>query len=520
MAPPVNVAGLLVLPVALPLLAMAVTVLVRHHREAQRIVTFGTIAAVFACGLALVRATREGGAVATDVGSWPQGLSIIYAADGTAALLLTTMTIVVSVSLAFAAGRGEDRHPMFLPMVNALLAGVFASLLTADLFHMFVAYEVMLIASYVLLTLRGGRRQVRAGVIYIAVNLFASTAFLVGTALLYGVVGTVNLADLNAAVPGDPRALVGAAVVVVAVAVKSSLVPLHGWLPRAYVEAGPAVTALFSGLLTKVGVYTLYRLYSVVFDGEPGWRPLLLAVAGITMVVGVLGAVGRGDMRGILAFHMVSQVGYLVLPLGLWTTAAVTAGLLYLLQYIAVKGSLFLAAGAVETLTGTGTLAKLGGMVRTRPMLAVGFMLSALALAGIPPTSGFVGKFLLVRAAFEADAVLLAATAVVVSFFTLLSMVKIFNGVFWGEPSELVRHERTQGALGLEVPAAMPRPTSLAVMPLVERRRATELIAPSVVVGVGTVLLGLGAQWLLTLIEPAAAALIDPAAYLEAVRGA
>jgi multicomponent Na+:H+ antiporter subunit D len=515
-----SAAALLVLPFALPLTAAALTVLWRHHREAQRITTFASIAGVAACGLGLVRLTRDGAAVATDIGAWPRGLSIVYAADGYAALLLTTMATVAAVALAFAAGRGEDRHPMFLPMANVLLGGVFGSLVTADLFNLFVAYEVMLIASYVLLTLRGGRRQVRAGVIYVVVNLLASTAFLIGTGLLYGVTGTVNLAALHAAVPGDPAATVGAGVVAVAVAVKASLVPLHGWLPRAYVEAGPAVTALFSGLLTKVGVYTLFRLYSVVFAGDPVWQPLLVAIAAITMVVGVLGAVGRGDVRGILAFHMVSQVGYLVLPLGLWTTAAVTGGIVYLLQYIFVKGSLFLAAGAIETLTGTGTLDRLGGMVRTRPMLATGFMLSALALAGIPPTSGFVGKYLLIRSTFEADAWLLGATAVVVSFFTLLSMIKIFNGVFWGEPTDAVTHERTRGPLGLEVPAATPRPTSLSTQPLVERRRAVELIAPCVVIGIGTLVLGLTAQWLIALVEPAAAGLIDPSAYLEAVRAA
>jgi multicomponent Na+:H+ antiporter subunit D len=515
-----NPAVLLVLPFALPLLAAALTVLWRHRREAQRVVTFTSVAAVAACGVALVQATRDGAAVATDIGAWPRGLSIIYAVDGYAALLLTAMALAAAVALAFAAGRGEDRHPMFLPMANVLLGGVFGSLVTADLFNLFVAYEVMLIASYVLLTLRGGRRQVRAGVIYVVVNLLASTAFLIGTGLLYGVTGTVNLAALHAAVPGDPAATVGAVVVAVAVAVKASLVPLHGWLPRAYVEAGPAVTALFSALLTKVGVYTLFRLYSVVFAGDPAWQALLVAIAAVTMVVGVLGAVGRGDVRGILAFHMVSQVGYLVLPLGLWTTAAVTGGIVYLLQYIFVKGSLFLAAGAIETLTGTGALDKLGGMVRTRPVLATGFMLSALALAGIPPTSGFVGKFLLIRAAFEADGWLLGTTAVAVSFFTLLSMIKIWNGVFWGTPTDAVAHEQVEVALGREVPGPTFRPTSLSTLPRVERRRATELIAPCVVIGVGTVVLGIAAQWLITLAEPAAAGLIDPSAYLEAVRAA
>ena len=231
---------LLVLPFALPLLAAALTVLWRHRREAQRVVTFATVGTIVVIGIRLVAVTRDGSAIATDIGDWPRGLSIVYAADGLSSLLLATTSVVAVIALSFAAARGEDRHPMFLPMANVLLAGVFGALLTADLFNLFVAYEVMLVASYVLLTLRGGRRQVRAGVIYVAVNLLASTTFLVGIALLYGVTGTVALADLYAVTTRDPAAAVGAGIVVVAVAVKAGVVPLHGWLPRAYVEAGPA----------------------------------------------------------------------------------------------------------------------------------------------------------------------------------------------------------------------------------------------------------------------------------------
>jgi multicomponent Na+:H+ antiporter subunit D len=510
--------SLLVLSLGVPLAAAAFGLLLRDHRGAQRVVSGVALPLVLAIAVALVVETRDGGALAASFGTWPRGLSIVWAADGFSALMMTVATTMATASVWFAAARGEDRHPLFHPMVHVLLAGVLGSFLTADLFNLFVTFEVMLIASYVLLTLRGGARQVRAGAVYVGVNLLASTLFLLGIALLYGVTGTVDLGELAGIVAEVEGAWVGATVIAVAIAVKASLVPMHAWLPRAYVEAGPAVTALFSGLLTKAGVYVLYRLYSVVFAGDPSLRPAIMALALLTMVVGVLGAVGRGDVRGILAFHMVSQVGYLVLPLGLWTLAGVTAGLVYLLQYIVVKGALFLAVGAVETLTGTGRLAELGGMVRTRPVLAVGFLLPALALAGIPPTSGFVGKLLLLLAALDAQAWLAAGLIVAVSLFTLLSMVKIWNGVFWGELAPRVAREPTlvpagvivpSGGAGDRLPPAGPRPS---------RGRTIALIAPSVVLGVGVVVLGLAAPWFVDLVEPAARTLLDPTPYLDAVR--
>jgi multicomponent Na+:H+ antiporter subunit D len=509
--------ALLVLVFAVPLAAASVSILLRTRGQAQRAVTGIALTAVLAMAVTLVGLTRDGSAIAAQIGDWPAGLAIVVAADGFSALLLVVTSAMAIVSVVFAGVRRDDRHELFHPFVLLLVTGVFLALTTADLFNLFVAFEIMLIASYVLLTLRGGRRQVRAGVIYVTVNLTASAVFLIGVALLYGQVGTVNLADLHEIVPNDPGAMVGAGLVAVAVAVKASVVPMHAWLPRAYVHAGPAVTALFSGLLTKVGVYSLFRIYSVAFAGEATWRPILLTIALVTMVIGVLGAVGRGDMRGILAFHMVSQVGYLLLPLGLWTVAAVSAGMLYLLQYIAVKGALFLAAGAVETLTGTGRLSELGGMAHRRPLLATGFMLCALALAGLPPTSGFVGKYLLVLAAFDHGAFIAGGIAVVVSLFTLLSMIKIWNGVFWGEATDAVRTERIVLADGHVLPAGASQDHA-GLVPSASRRRAAALIAPSLMIGLAVLILGLVANPLLELIEPAARGLLDPATYLEAVR--
>jgi len=274
------------------------------------------------------------------------------------------------------------------------------------------------------------------------------------------------------------------------------------------------VTAIFSALLTKAGVYVLYRLTSTMLIDLPGFATVALIAASVTMLIGVLGAVGGVDVRGILTFHMVSQVGYLVLPLGLWSRAAVAAGLLYLVQYVAVKGALLLTAAVVVRTEGSDRLADVGGMLRTNPWLGVAFLLPALALAGLPPTSGFIGKFLLVRAAFDAQAWAAGATAVAVSLLTLLSMVKIFTNVFWGS-SPVRTTERTpepESATGDPTAPRIGRPAAPS------RTAMAVMVGIPLTVGVGTLVLGVMVAPLVTLMGTAADQLLDPSAYLAAVR--
>ncbi len=510
----------LVVPIGIPLLAAGLAMLFRNHLAVQRTVTVLALLTSAAAGIVLILGT-DGVTLATAVGGWPDGLAIVLAADRLTALMVTVGATMALLATSFAIARGEDEHPLFHPGVTVLVTGVFAAFLTADLFNLFVAFEVMLMGSYLLLTLGGGRAQIRAGAVYVTVNLLASTVFLIGVGLTYAAVGTVHLGELAALPEHEPAAVIGVTLVLLAAGVKASLVPLHGWLPRAYVHAGPAVTALFSGLLTKAGVVVLFRLYSVVLDGAVEVRPLWLLLAMLTMVVGVLGAVGRGDIRGILSFHMVSQVGYLILPLGIWTVAATTAGFVYLIQYVFVKGALFIAAGTVETLTGTGRLAELGGMLRTRPALAMAFLFPALALAGLPPSSGFVGKFLLVLAAFDAGALLAGAVAVIVSLFTLLSMVKIWNGVFWGERTERVASEPAARRLRLAVPTGgaddAPRDGAPGSPAPLLPGKLLALAGPALLVGAATILAGIGGAWLVELAGPAAESIHDPSTYIEAV---
>ena len=484
----------IVLLMAGPLIAAAISVLAWRHRALQRALTTAMLIGLLTTVVVLAGATRDGTVLAERVGAWAPGLAIVVAIDLAAAIVLALMLVLAVAAVALAALDGEDQHPLFHPLVLVLLAGVSLSMVTADLFNLFVSFEVLLIASYVLLTLRAGPEQVRAGVVYVAVNLLASTLFLLGVGLLYAVTGTVELGRIAGVAAEDPAALAALGLVGVAVATKAGLVPLHGWLPRAYVHASPAVTALFSGLLTKVGVYVLYRLTSLVLADVPLWAPLILVVAAATMVVGVLGGLGGKDVRGILSYHMVSQIGYVMVPLGLWSVGAAAAGLVYLLHNMAVKGALFLGAGAIERLTGTGRLDRLGGLARAHPWLAVGFAVPAFALAGVPPSTGFVSKYLVVLASFRAGEFAIGAVAVVVSLFTLLSMLKILVGAFWGEP-------------GPDVPAAD------AAAP----RGFAGIVGLTLAFSVATVAVGLGAGWLVELAADAARGLVDPSAYIAAV---
>jgi multicomponent Na+:H+ antiporter subunit D len=269
---------------------------------------------------------------------------------------------------------------------------------------------------------------------YVVISLIASRLFLLALAFLYASTGTVNLADLSAKVAELPSGVRSglALLLIVVFGIKSAIFPLFFWLPDSYPTAPTPVTAVFAGLLTKVGVYALLRTQTLLFpaDTQPG--TLLLIVAGLTMVVGVFGAITQNDIKRILSFHIVSQIGYMVMGLGLFTIAGLAAAVIYIIHHIVVKTTLFLVAGLIEQRTGTAQLADLSGLRRLEPALAVLFILPALSLAGIPPLSGFVAKLALVEAGLSTGEYLIVAVSLAVSLLTLFSMTKIWANTFWG----------------------------------------------------------------------------------------
>ncbi len=215
---------------------------------------------------------------------------------------------------------------------------------------------------------------------------------------------------------------------------KGGLFPLYFWLPRSYYGPPAAIAALFGGLLTKVGIYAIIRTFTLIFTHDPDFtHTIILILAGFTMLFGVLGAVSQFDFKRILSYHIISQVGYMVMGLGIYTQLAIAGAIYYIAHHIIVKSALFLFAGATERITGTTDLKQMGGLLKTHPYLAWMFFITAISLAGIPPLSGFFSKFPIILAGFEEGNYIIAAVALAVGLLTLFSMMKIFIYAFWGE---------------------------------------------------------------------------------------
>ena len=307
--------------------------------------------------------------------------------------------------------------------------------IAGDLFNLYVGFEVLLVSSYVLITIGGTTERIRAGTTYIVVSLVSSALFLGSIAMIYGATGTVNMAqiaDRLDGIPTDVQILLHV-MLLLGFGIKAAVFPLSFWLPDSYPTAPAPVTAVFAGLLTKVGVYAIIRTETLLFPG-PELNPVLLAVATVTMVVGVLGAVAQSDIKRLLSFTLVSHIGYMILGIGLGSVAGTTATIYYVVHHIIVQTTLFLAAGLIERLAGSTALPKLGGLLAVSPLVAGIFLIPALNLGGIPPFSGFLGKIGLFTAAVESGeplALVGVAAGALVSLLTLYALIRVWNAAFW-----------------------------------------------------------------------------------------
>jgi multicomponent Na+:H+ antiporter subunit D len=523
---------LIPLPVLIPTIAAATTLIAGRRPTLQRAIAQIALAAVVAvCGALLYLADRDG-TLALHVGGWAQSvpgmgpLGITLVVDRLSALMLVVSSIVLLAVVVYAIGQGirdgDERQPVsiFMPTYLVLSAGVYTAFLAGDLFNLFVGFEVLLAASFVLLTIGASADRVRAGISYVLVSMVSSMIFLIGIALVYAATGTLNLAELGLRLdhvpPGTRTAIF--AVLLVAFGIKAAVFPLSAWLPDSYPTAPAPVTAVFAGLLTKVGVYAIIRAHSLLFP-DGGLDSVLLVAGLLTMVIGILGAIAQSDIKRLLSFTLVSHIGYMVFGIALGNALGMAGAIYYVAHHIVVQTTLFLVVGLIERQAGASTLQRLGGLAAASPVLAFVWVVPALNLGGIPPFSGFIGKIALMEAGAENGSALawtLVAGGVVTSLLTLYVVARVWTKAFWR-----TRADAPEGHLAQAAPAVLlddGQDIEFADRDNVGRMPIGMLVPTGALIVVGLVLT-VAAGPIFAFSERAAAEVLDREQYITAVLG-
>ncbi|MBN2486981.1 MAG: hypothetical protein JXB34_13480 [Bacteroidales bacterium] len=484
------------LPILVPFVFIIVFLFLRSSRLTQWLSLFGSSILVVVSVYLYSRVTSIGIQV-LHVGGWkaPFGISLVID-HLSGIMLLATSVIVLSISV-YSFSYIEKQFPFsrFYLFFFALIMGVNGAFITGDIFNLYVWFEVILMSSFVLITLGSKKAQLEGGIKYMALNIFGSLLFLAGLGLLYGQTGTLNMAHLAAILREEQHALqVNPATILffVAFGIKAAVFPLFFWLPASYHTANITITSLFSGLLTKVGVYALIRVFTLFFvQDQHFWHNLILIIAGLTMLVGGLAATSQYETRKILSYHIISQIGYMIMGLGIFTPLAVAGAIFFMVHNMVAKTNTFLISGVISRLKGTYQLKEVGGLFIQNPLLAILFIIPALSLAGFPPLSGFFAKFILFKSGIENHNYLITAAALLTAMLTLYSMTKIWIEAFLKKQPD-----------GTE---ANPAQNKLSVFD----------ILPSAILGLISVAMGVFAGNFFGMCLEAANNLINPVLYIE-----
>ncbi len=499
---------LIMLPVILPFVSAVLMLFFRHRPRVQRTMHIASSAIQCALALVILGGVVSGGVLSLQIGGWQAPFGITFVVDLLASIMVTAAAVTGFTTALYAVGSidPERERFFFYPLMQMLVMGVNGAFLTGDIFNLYVWFEVMLISSFVLLVLGSRPEQLEGAIKYVTLNLLSSAIFLAAVGILYGLAGTLNMADLAMRIPLlGHRELVSVVAVLFTITfgVKAALFPLFFWLPASYHTPPVAVSSIFAGLLTKVGVYAIMRFFTTIFAYEDTSfiQYFLLAASGLTMVSGVLGAVVQYDVRKLLSFHIISQIGYMIFAIAIQSPLGIAGGLFYMLHNIAAKTNLFYISGIIRRLRGSYNLREIGGIYRYYPLFGLLFLVPALGLAGIPPLSGFWAKLVVIRAGLEAGHYLLAGVALIVSMLTLFSMIKIWNEAFLKDDPHGSSHNSGAEYHGQSF------------------FRKVMMVAPAVILGIFTVVSGLWFEPFFALAGRAAEELLDPAIYIQSVMG-
>lgn len=492
---------LLVLPIMVPAITGMLALLLRNHRSVQRGLSVLGAVVLFGTGCGLLYQVQAHGILAVQLGDWAAPFGITLVVDYfSAGLVGVTGFVALAVAVYSLVGIDEAREQFgFHTLFHLLLMGINGAFITGDIFNMYVWFEVLLIASFVLLVLGNDRAQLDGAVKYVGINMVSSASFLTAIGLLYGLTGTLNLADLSESMAPVREAGLESAIAMlflIGFGIKAALFPLYYWLPASYHTPPAPIAAIFAGLLTKVGIYSLMRVFTLLFPNPSGYmQAVLLVVAGATMLLGVFGALVQRHILRLLAFLVISAMGYVVMGLGFFTTLGLAGAIFYVFQDVPVKTALFLIGDLMERDTGTTNIGDMGGLYQYRPLLATVFVVPAFSLAGFPPFPGFWGKLTLLQAGVEQEQWIIVGIALLVGLLTLLVVAQVWGRAFW------TLEEEEEMALGETL------------------YTRTILNGPVVGLAVTLFVLGCYAEPVLSYAHKAAIHLTDTGPYVQAVLG-
>ncbi|APF41343.1 Na+/H+ antiporter subunit D [Neomicrococcus aestuarii] len=541
------------LAVILPLLGAALAFAFRRRRHAQRALTISALTLTLMLEIWLLIGAYQNGAQAVLIANWAPPFGIALVVDEFSGLMLVVSSVVSLAVLLFSTGQGDTDSdqdgPMsiFHPTYLILMAGVSNAFLAGDLFNLYVGFEMLLTASYVLLTMGGTGPRIRAGITYVVVSVISSMLFLLAIAMIYSATGTVNMADLAiklGELPLETQMMLHI-MLLVAFGVKAAVFPLSFWLPDSYPTAPAPVTAVFAGLLTKVGVYAIVRTETLLFPGD-SLNTMLMIAALLTMIVGILGAIAQSEIKRVLSFTLTSHIGYMLFGLALGNHQGLAATVYYVAHHIIVQTSLFLVTALIERRAGSSNVDRLGSLAKLSPLLAVLFFIPAINLAGIPPFSGFLGKLGLIQGGVENGSTVawvLVAGSIITSLLTLHAIARVWNRAFWRKAEEaenpdplLTTHipsrreaaqNRSKAREAAVLAAATESPAAAAVNSDVgdEPEITTAQLLPAPMVAPTAALVAIGvaltifAGPLFAFSDQAAAQMLERAPYIEAVMG-
>lgn len=502
--------NLIFLPVAIHLL-LAVTLLIFGRQIALQ-KTLSVVGGIVGVGAAIHMFTKvwTNGILIMNAGNWKAPFGIVFVADtfSTTMVLLTCIAgVAVSIFAAAAVSRQRAQYG-FYSIFHFLIMGLNGAFLTGDIFNLYVWFEVIIISSFVLLTLGGRKGQIEGAVKYMAMNILASMIFLTGIGFLYGLTGTLNMADLSLKVAAlENRNLVNLTAIffIIGFGIKSAVFPLYFWLPSSYHTPPAVVAAIFGGLLTKVGIYALFRVFTLIFVPDDFLKILFVGLAVMTIVTGAAGAAFKNNIRRLFSYLIVCHIGFMIGGLGLFNKIALMGALFYLIHDIVVKTNIFMVAGLIRSIGGTMNMEKLGGLYAAWPKLSLLIAVVFFSLVGIPPLSGFWPKIYLFEGGFQESQYLFIAALIVGSFVTLFAIARVWSKVFWKEGSkEEFDHRAVLGTLDF---VSWPR------------AKQALLVIPIVLLACVSLYIGFAAEHIVLTVDRIATEMLDPAPYIRAVLG-